>query len=347
MTFENPRSILVIRRDNIGDLLCTTPLLRAIRESLPATRISILVNSYNAPVLWGSCDVDDVLVYEKAKHRDKSRSIARWLFGRMALFYRLRRQNFDFVILATPNLSEAALKFARYTRAGKIVGYGLPDGDPRLISISESKRRGHECEIVFGLLEALGIGGTPPAMRLLAQSRLVPQLGGERHTTEICLGVHISARKPQQRWAVESFAELVRNLLLSGRVARVLVFWAPGREDDPLHPGDDGKAQILREMLSPLAVEFVPSKSLDELIAGLALCDQVFCADGGAMHVAAALGKPIVCLFGNSDAERWYPWGVPFELLQKPSRTVADISVDEVVLAWDRLEAKLPERGAK
>ena len=55
------------------------------------------------------------------------------------------------------------------------------------------------------------------------------------------------------------------------------------------------------------------------------------------MHLAAALKKPIVCLFGNSDAGRWRPWGVPYELLQPASRNVADISVDQVLAAYDRL----------
>lgn len=53
-------------------------------------------------------------------------------------------------------------------------------------------------------------------------------------------------------------------------------------------------------------------------------------ADGGAMHIAAGLGKPIVCLFGDSDAARWHPWQVPYVLLQKESREVSDISVEEV-----------------
>jgi ADP-heptose:LPS heptosyltransferase len=57
------------------------------------------------------------------------------------------------------------------------------------------------------------------------------------------------------------------------------------------------------------------------------------------MHIAAALGKPIVCLFGNSDAARWHPWAVPHVLLQPESRDVADVSVEDVLIAWRRLKA--------
>jgi len=55
------------------------------------------------------------------------------------------------------------------------------------------------------------------------------------------------------------------------------------------------------------------------------------------MHIAAALGKPILCFFGNSGAARWRPWGVPYVLLQPPSLNAADISVDEAYAGYERL----------
>jgi ADP-heptose:LPS heptosyltransferase len=62
------------------------------------------------------------------------------------------------------------------------------------------------------------------------------------------------------------------------------------------------------------------------------------CSDGGAMHVGAGLGLPMLSFFGNSDAGTWYPWGVPKEVLQKPSRDVDDISVEDAVEAFGRLK---------
>ena len=93
--------------------------------------------------------------------------------------------------------------------------------------------------------------------------------------------------------------------------------------------------------LAGLPISFLATTRLEELIAGLSLCDRVICADGGAMHIAAALGKPIVCLFGNSDARRWHPWGVSHELLQKPGRNVMEISVAEVLEAHEKLSARV------
>ena len=76
---------------------------------------------------------------------------------------------------------------------------------------------------------------------------------------------------------------------------------------------------------------------LGELIGALAACNAVVTPDGGAMHLAAALGKPIVCFFGDMPPERWRPWGVPHRLLRPDSGKVADLPVDEVLDAFAAL----------
>jgi ADP-heptose:LPS heptosyltransferase len=140
----------------------------------------------------------------------------------------------------------------------------------------------------------------------------------------------------------ESVVALIRRLHAE-RGARFLLFWSPGAPDDPRHPGDDAKARAILDAVGTTA-PLVPwrTQELKELVAGLACCDQVLCSDGGALHIAAALDKPIVALFGKSDAPRWYPWAVPHELLQPPSLDVKDISVDQVCDAF----ARLPSRPA-
>lgn len=344
-----PQSILVIRRDNIGDLLCTTPLLRILRTRFPAARVTALVNSYNAPALQGNPDLDEILVYEKAKHRKKEDSFWRWLRGRLRVMTALRFADFDLVLLATPGFSSSSYKFARLTKAGRIVGYELPEPGGRFVSVRNSAEEMHEVQAVCRLLPAIDLDDAPGKMSLTPNPRFLQQLAATLPVQDAAagrtLGLHISARKPAQRWAVERFAELARGLLARG-AARILIFWAPGAEDDPLHPGDDGKAASLQAMLPGLPVGFVKTARLEELIAGLSLCDRVICADGGAMHIAAALQKPLVCLFGNSDARRWYPWGVPHVLLQKPSRDVIDISVAEVLQAEADLSRQLDCQGA-
>ena len=73
--------------------------------------------------------------------------------------------------------------------------------------------------------------------------------------------------------------------------------------------------------------------TLSALMSALLTCDAMICSDGGAMHIAAGLGKPVLCLFGDSPPERWRPWAVPHRVLQATSRDVADIEVAQVLQA--------------
>jgi heptosyltransferase III len=346
--------ILVIRRDNIGDLVCTTPTLRALRAHYPQALLCVLVNSYNVAVLDHHSDIDQVFAYTKAKHRPPGQSVLSVYIDRLRLIARLRRMRFDYVILAGPGLQERSLRFARAIAPRHIVGF-TDDAKPksRLIDIGIAYRPVpqpiHEVEDTFRLLAALGIDGPPPSLRVVpaaerqAQARL--SLGGLGNQGKV-IGVHISARKPSQRWPVGHFVELIAQLCREPG-ARVVLFWSPGDSANPLHPGDDAKAQAILRATEGLAVTPWPTAELGELIAGLSVCDWVICSDGGAMHVAAGLGKPILCFFGKSESTRWYPWGVPYVLLQPPSLEVSDISVAEALAGVETLLTRVRQRVAE
>jgi ADP-heptose:LPS heptosyltransferase len=336
--------ILVVRRDNIGDLVCTTPLLTALRSRFPKAYLAALTNSYNLPVLAGNPDVNSVLAYTKLKHRPRDRSLLHWLWhDRLGFNTALRREHFDLVILAAPGFNAAAAKFAGIAGAKQVLGVTPDDkhghGINLVASIPATAR--HEVERVFAVAKALGIAGEPPPLRLNPSAPAIEQMRERLFSGETAptIGIHISARKRSQRWPVERFAALLRALQkIANR--RFVLFWSPGAANNPLHPGDDEAAQRLLDELGEFPVTPLRTDKLEALIAGLAVCDKLICSDGGAMHLAAALGKPIVCLFGNSDAARWHPWGVDYELLQASSREVADIGVDEVVAAYQRLLAR-------
>jgi ADP-heptose:LPS heptosyltransferase len=166
-----------------------------------------------------------------------------------------------------------------------------------------------------------------------ARARLAPGPGP-------AVAVHISARRPAQRWPADRFAELIRALRAQ-HGARILLLWSPGPPDHPQHPGDDAKAAEILGLLGPAdpAVAAYPTARLESLIGALAGCDRVVCCDGGAMHLAAAAGKPIVALFGDSPVERWRPWGVPHRIVRPESRNVADVSVAQVLAAFAELAA--------
>lgn len=341
---EERESFLIIRRDNIGDLVCTTPLIRALRARFPTARVDALVNSYNQPVLAGNPDLDNVYAYTKAKHRDKGQSLIGVHWRRLKLLLQLRHQSYGTVILANDGDTARARKLARWVAPRRIIGFGPdfvgPAAGNHAPVPSGSDLPGHAAEITFRLLKPLGIDGPPPALRIQAdpeaRERAFRSLDSRSPAAGRTLAIHISARKVPQRWPAGHFADFMRRVHALEQ-ARFMLFWSPGDEDNPLHPGDDRKAQEIIQATRGLPVLPYPTHRLEELIGGLSACAAMVCSDGGAMHLGAGLGLPIVCFFGNSDALRWHPWGVPHELLQKSSRDVRDISVEEAVAAYERL----------
>jgi len=339
----NFRKILIIRRDNIGDLILTTPLFEAIRRRYPEAYVAALVNSYNAPAIAGNPHLDAIFSYTKGKHA-AGEPVWQAYLRRLKLLWQLRRMNFDCIVLPNGGPAPRALKLARLLKPRNIVGFVGDRGRVTAVDLAVVHGEGgklHETEDIFRLLAQLDVAGPIPGLTVAAEPDLVKRLRS-RLPDALSSGngplvaLHISARKEKQRWPVEHFAELAKHLH-EQYAARFLLFWSPGDENNPFHPGDDGKAARLLEALKYLPIAPVATGQLSELIAGLALADCAVLSDGGAMHVAAGLGKPIVCFFGNSSAERWHPWGVPYELLQKPSRDVGDISVADAVDAFGRL----------
>ncbi|WIM04871.1 MAG: glycosyltransferase family 9 protein [Candidatus Nitricoxidivorans perseverans] len=334
MSSEKSPRILVIRRDNIGDLVCTTPLIAALRRRLPNGWIGALVNSYNAPVLDGNPDLDAVFVYTKTKHRGRE-SLAGVLWRRLMMMKALRGMRFDDVLIATPVPQPRTVRLAACLRPKQVIGFGDGRGGPKGLDIAlpPSATPLSEAEDVFRLATLYGIDGPPPPCRVAAPA-------GAAKRPDFTIALHISARKPSQRWPTERFVELMRELH-ARHGARLLLLWSPGATDNRLHPGDDDKARAIVEAVESLEPGFplnaVPTGTLPQLIGVLAGCHAMICADGGAMHLAAGLGLPIVCLFGNSDATRWRPWGVPYRLLRKPSLDVSDISAEEVAAAFEEL----------
>jgi ADP-heptose:LPS heptosyltransferase len=326
--------ILVIRRDNIGDLVCTTPMIRMLRRHHPEAWMAALVTRYNAEVLAGNPDLDTVFTYQKAKHRGPRETRFGIYWERLRQVLELRHARIDLAILPASGPQPSAERLARWIGARRILTSQHPTaGEPR-----------HAVEQCAALLGQLGISGDPPALVLkpdpaaaaAVRQRIAGLAGGGP-----LIGLHISARKPSQRWPADRYPPLMREMHRRCG-ARFLLLWSPGDEENPLHPGDDRKARQIAEAAAGLPLLAYPTTLLRELIGALSVADGVICSDGGAMHLAAGLGKPIVCFFGKSDPQVWRPWGVPHVVLQPVSREVADVSVDEVVAAIESLQLSVP-----
>ncbi len=339
---SGPRRILFIRRDNIGDLVLTTPLIHAVRRRFQSAWIGVLGNSYNTPVLAGHPDVDEVFAYDKAKHQPRRSRWAVYL-DTARLLWGLRSRRIDLVILAGPGPQPHAARLAAWVRPHAILGF-VGNGKPREVTLPVPYGEGaslHEAEDVYRLGGVFGLdppaGPSVIAPDAAEAARVRDALAPVTHSGAPVVGIHISARRQLQRWPTENFAALIRGLCLRHGL-KILLLWAPGSADDPRHPGDDEKAAAILANVGPLpdCIPW-PTASLAQLSGALAACQLTVCADGGAMHMAAGLGVPVVALFGDSPVRRWRPWGVRHEILQAEGGNVAAITVDDVTSACVRL----------
>ena len=314
---ERSPSILIVRRDNVGDLVCTTPLIEALRHQHPRAWIGALVNTYNEGVLAGNAALDAVFAYEKLKHRRTG--ILRNVFDTVKTLARLRIARLDYALvpLGTPQ----ALKLAASLKPERVIA-----GD----AVYSGTR--HEVERAYALGASLGLRGTPGPMRVFPDPALQARV---RALLEKFVGsgpvaaVHISARQEIRRWPLERYAEFLK---IKSREGKIALMWSPGPRSDPRHPGDDETAaRLLRFLKEDKNVIAVPTPDLATLIAALSQIDWLLCPDGGAMHIAAALGKPVVALWGDSPVQRWRPWQVPHVVVQPPSKNLADLPLASVL----------------
>jgi heptosyltransferase-3 len=310
--------VLILRRDNIGDLVCTTPLIDALRAQRPRGWLGALVTTYNAAVLARNPALDEMFVYEKLKHR--SGGLLSHLRTRLAQAARLRAREIDCVLVPAP--TPQSLKLARSLKPAQVIA--APTAFPAQM---------HEVERSFDVGKKLGLGGKPGPLRVYPDPKHVDALRARLGAGPF-VAVHISARRPAQRWPLDRYVELIGALSARGKV---MLLWAPGARGDVRHPGDDEAAREIQDRLKPGSAAAVPTPDLETLIAALSLAERVVCPDGGAMHLAAALGKPVVALFGDSPVERWRPWGVPHRVVRPESRHLADLPLAPVLAAFEEL----------
>lgn len=338
-----PKKILIVRQDNIGDLVCTLPLLAGLRQTFPATSIEVLCTSYNRAILAGNPHVDAVHTYVKRTHHPTLPALIAGSLGKVVLIAKLRRRGFDIAIAASTPARPRITSLVRMIGPAKFIR-SEESGNSADVLPEASLAGKHEVERCWALGQRLGITGHPPAAVLYpdpakrASLRDTLPASLPPHPRRRLVAVHISSRKPSQRWPAASFSAALRQLKSADPSLHFVILWAPGLANARGHDGDDEKAEELAALLgNSVPAIFRPTPTLRDTIETTAACDAFIGSDGGAMHIAAACGLPVVALFGHSDPVRWGPRSVPHAILQTPSMTVRDVTPNDVAAAFLRL----------
>lgn len=333
--------ILIIRRDNIGDLILTTPLIATLAKSFNC-KIDLLVNSYNQSILDNNPHVGRIHLYSKLHHRKPGQSAIGVILRRLKTYIDIRCAKYDVAIIAREHWDKRPLQWARIAGAKRIIAVG--DNPPPIITdpIPVPTEHCHIVELLAQLAKPVGVSSAPGPLELYVTQDEINAMVLRLKLPEgvPIYGVQISARKLLQRWQAEKFVELIHKMSQRDN-CHFLLFWAPGAADNKEHPGDDEKAQQIIQACENVSLTPVITKNLRELMAAMSLCDQIVTSDGGALHVASGVGIPTVAMFGNSDAWFWQPWGVPCEVIEAPDSNVSLLTVDDVFTRFITLRARV------
>src|SRR4030042_2268235 len=319
--------ILMVRNDNVGDVLCSTPTIRALRKAFPNAYMAALVVRYSQDAILGNPDLDEVFIYEKAQHRpDQSRIVSLYKQLKLELF--LKKKRFGLAIGMRSAFSWSEAWWVYFTGARYRLGYSPETEKDRRFSffynlgIDPHPSDRHEVKKTLGLIRAIGV--TPRETHLYVA---IPE--GEREKVSSFLkkhsidpdrliGFHLSSRVSANRWCVENFTSLAKRLVEHDKQFVVLT-WGPG---------DEVLAKIVGQKVGEGVFSF-PTPNFKRLGALQERCRVFLSPDGGAMHFATAVGTSTIGLFGKTDPREWGPWGGGHVALQR-GKSAGLITVDEV-----------------
>jgi ADP-heptose:LPS heptosyltransferase len=324
----DPRNILVIDFGQLGDVVLSLPALRAIRERFPRAQITVAVGKPGAEVVDLSGYADETLVVDRVALRDgfKPLSIVRVF----KIVRDVRHKKFDFVIdlhsLSETNLLgflSGAPKRLYSRRPGRSLDY-LANFHP-LPPIETDHRQRHLIDRYLDVLIPLEIEmadrlpnlKTRPADNL-AVERILRKAKAEAGAPLV--GLFPGAGHPSRRWPLERFASLADFLIRNDQV-RVLVFVGP---EERVFVKD------IRQQFPPVIV-VLDQLTIPQLAAAQARLAAFVSNDTGPMHIASAVGTPVVLLLDKRAPNSYLPRGERHRIIY--NAVISDISVDEVYAA--------------
>jgi lipopolysaccharide heptosyltransferase II len=298
--------ILLVRLRLIGDVVFTTPLLRALRRHEPGAELTYLVERAAAPVVRGNPHLSDLIV---VPHR---RGLAR-VRDDIRLARELRRRRFDVAIDLHGGPRSAWLTWA--SGAKRRIGYPMAGRQwmyTDLVERAPDLGPRHSVANQWDLLRPLGIGAPDPEADPVeiaedpdAAARVSLRLAAAGLKEHRLVVIHVSAGNPFRRWPEEAFAASAEQLVRNDPSRRVLFTSGPSDADAARRIAD-----AARRRLGPLAAGIADAGEFDlaELHSLIGRAAVYIGGDSGPLHIAATTPTPIVALFGPTLPGRSMPW---------------------------------------
>lgn len=277
----HPQQIGIVRRNGLGDLLCVMPLVNLCKQRFPGCQVTLFVDERGAPLLPYLEGVDQAVVLPSLPNKYASLLKTAWAN---------RYKKFDLLISAKPSPMKLLNLFLYLLRGKNRIAYVDQAWHSRLINQPRAYDPKEEKHQMIKSLRLLDPSFETVPASLQPHLKVTPSFKFDQKTVLVSvtnnrLGSTLDADKTQ------------RILNQVKKPFKVII---------NCEPADFDRAKLLAKGLR-MPSEVIPTPSFSTFISLIASVDAFFIGDGGIMHLAAALDKPQVVLFGGTKIWEWAP----------------------------------------
>lgn len=312
---ETLQRVLLVRLDNLGDVLLTTPAFRAVRRALPEAHLALLAGPAGCEIGRLDPDIDETILY-RAPNEDVYFQLPQDPQREFAAVEALKERDFDAAIVFT-SYKQSALPVAYlcYLAGIPLRAAGSFEGPGSLLThrhrYEETVPPKHETLRGLELTNFLGFPPVEPEMVLVPHeedeegaAKLLERYGIERFASFAI--VHPGASASSRAYPPKRYAAVVEELAEKSGLP-VLVTGGPGEED------------LTRRVASSTGIPVGGETGFGSFATLVGRAAVVVTNNTGTAHVASALKRPVVTVFaGTNPPEQWGSWRTPSRLLAHP-----------------------------
>lgn len=322
------KRILIVRQhDQLGDLLISTPAIRAVRKRFPNAYIAVVVREYTAPMMWDNPNVNEIIVfYEKLK---------KWNFQTITKFFTQLRRDGGYdcaVVLNTVSRSLSSDLIAVISKAKYIIGPNHlkldQDFPEKIYNVLTPRSHKIQLEIEHNL-DIVKAFGVPPDgfeydLAIDDNDRVEAEKVhyGLRIGAGTVVGVHFGTLDQTRRFPLAKLAKVV-DWIKSTNENEVVLIVGPN------------ELKIRDEFLRMLKVKIIiaPLMPLRVTAAFIKKMNLFLCNDTGTLHIAAAMQVPTVSFHSLNDPAVWKPPHERHLAVRAVDKKITSITVDQAIEA--------------
>jgi ADP-heptose:LPS heptosyltransferase len=292
----NISKMLLLRTDNIGDVILLTPVIRTLREAFPSACIDVLIRPVTKDVLVNNPDVSNIVTCRVPWFMNKI--LLKDLILLIKDVIKIRRESYDLIIDFRGDFRN--IFFYLYLGGGRCrLSFDRSGGVYLLTHVVDFNEDIHAIDKNFSLLEPLGVTLTDRSMRMyvaendrIALRNKLSDLDAKGH---YLVGIHPGASSMTRRWPVERFAEVVNELSLK----LPCKFYVSG---------DNSERELgatLGRYTDNKTYDLTGKLTISELAALLEKTDLFICNETGVMHLSVALKTDTISIYGPQLPEKY------------------------------------------